>query len=85
MSVLLDLTVAMQSNLPFSTAWRRLRCMRDRHAKDDSKTIETARFEKHPHSDSCWVYTANLKCCSHCGLEYLDTGIELRDWKEMRK
>lgn len=76
MSLLIDIAASMSSDLPFTEAIKRARCIRRNHIDDQSIAIEKARFESHPKSNSAFVYTANLKCCSNCGVHYLDTGLE---------
>lgn len=75
---LFDFIVAMSSSLPFGEAWKRVRCVRRNHVDNNSRSIEKLRFEKHPQNDREFVYTANLMRCSHCSLNFLDTGFEFR-------
>ena len=74
MTYLIDAFLAMQCNLPFSVAFKRIRHMRNGHGA--STLIEKLRSHKHPHTDSAWVYTVNVMHCEECGLEYIDQGLE---------
>ena len=78
MSLLIDVSAALSSSLPFGEAWKRLRCIRRNHIDNQSRPVEKVRFEKHPQNDPELVYTANLMRCSHCTLHYLDQGFEFR-------
>jgi len=82
MNLLFDFMVALTSNLPFLEAWKRVRCLRNKHfSNTQPEFIQKAHFENHPHSDSSWVYTVNLMQCKHCTLHFLDDGIEMRKTK----
>lgn len=79
MSLLFDFGVAINSDLPFIEAWKRIRCVGKKHFHNlDNVFIEKARFENHPHSDAQWIYTVNLMQCKHCSLNFLDDGVERR-------
>jgi hypothetical protein len=79
MSLISDFMIATSSSLPFGEAWKRVRCVGNKHISNIAPTfIEKARFEKHPQTDSAMVYTVNLMQCNHCSLNYLDSGFEFR-------
>mgnify|MGYP000090052470 CR=1 FL=1 len=83
MSLFFDLNVVLSSSLPFSEAWKRVRCLRKNHINEIRPTlIEKAHFEKHLQTDKEMVYTVNLMQCNHCSLNYLDSGFEFRKHHE---
>lgn len=47
------------------------------HPYEGSEHVDKLRSEKHPHSDSEWVYTVNVRKCK-CGLHFHDAGVESR-------
>jgi hypothetical protein len=71
-----DFFLALSLDMPFKTAYKRLRHIKHGHPFDKSTFIEKQRFENHPQNDKSFVYTANLMHCDECGLEYLDEGFE---------
>jgi hypothetical protein len=83
MSLFFDFMVVLSSSLPFSEAWKRVRCLRKNHINDIRPTlIQKQKFEKHPQTDYSMVYTVNLMQCNHCSLNYLDSGFEFRKYHE---
>ena len=79
MSFFTDLLAASASELPFSMAWKRVRCIgagHKAHNYDPAARIDKLRSQKHPQNGEGYVYTVNLYRCTNCGLVFVNEGFE---------
>ena len=79
MGLLIDFLAAAGSKDGFWIGWKRIRCIRNRHPYEDNERLEKLHSEKHPHTNSEYIYTVNIMRCRGCGLIYNDVGLEQRD------
>lgn len=77
-NLIVDLLAAFSASTPFPLAWMRARHIRNGHPFNNSTRLEKLRVEKHPHTDSDFIYTINVRLCNECGLVFNDEGLERR-------
>lgn len=73
-----DFTLALQSDLPFKVAYKRLRHIRHGHPWSKSVLLDKVHSEGHPQSSHSAVFTINIMKCNDCGLTWFDKGLETR-------
>lgn len=76
--LLADFEISMMSEIPFSLAWKRCRCIRKGHKHEGSKLIDRLLSEHHPHTGTDFIYAINLRECT-CGLIFQSSGCEFRN------
>lgn len=74
-----NIFLALSSDLPFKLAYKRACHVDNGHPLDKSTLVEKFSSEKHPHTDSQYIYTINIMKCDDCGLFWNDCGLELRE------
>ena len=83
MNLLFDIYIALLCNIGFRLGFRRARCSRDYHKKNENYTsIETVTFKKHPQNEDGWFFKTGLYKCSHCGIIYTSSGFGNKEQQE---
>jgi len=77
--MIVDAFLALQTDLPFKIAFKRMRHIRHGHNYDMSEVIEEHRFESHPKNTREFVFKTKLMLCKDCGLHFVDKGFGFRD------